>query len=192
MPAKTTWLKIPVLFFHNFVKQSKKASSLLSDEFSHFFHELIFVRKKKVRCTGNLYDIFGLWTRTVDCGLWTIDGTTLRAHWLYHKGAYKKAQRRRQREHQLKLLCSLLKVIMRAKCGLIVPEWNCYPWIGDNNMSSHVLHTISKQVISSLWLEKNGRKTMLVQKVQNCFFWSLNMQICDVLVSPVVLFAQTS
>lgn len=75
MPAKTTWLKIPVLFFHNFVKESKKLKLLTLRLIHTSFHELIFVRKKKVRCTGNfpfraiLYEIFGLWTGTVDCGL---------------------------------------------------------------------------------------------------------------------------
>ena len=38
------------------------------------------------------------------------------------KGAYKKEQRRRQLEHQLKIKSCLFKVIMRAKCVLIMLE----------------------------------------------------------------------
>ena len=38
------------------------------------------------------------------------------------KGAYKKAQRRRQLERQLKINSCLFKVIMRAKCVLIMLE----------------------------------------------------------------------
>ena len=54
-------------------------------------------------------------TRTVDCGLPQLSVRTD-----HKKGAYKKAQRRRQQEHHLKIISCLFKALMQTKCVLFM------------------------------------------------------------------------
>ena len=104
MPTKISWLNISVLLLHNFIKESKTWASYFPSVLL-CFDELVCVRKRKFI------------VREISLFMWTADlsGTTLS-----FQGSLKM-----QREHHLKILFRLFKVIMRAKCVLIMLEWHC-------------------------------------------------------------------
>ena len=102
MPTKASWLNVSVLLLHNFVKESKTRASCFP------IYSLIFRRIGwRIRKQNFIVREISLF-RVIH-----VDGLALHSVRADHK---------RQREHHLKLLSRLLKVIMRAKCVLIMLE----------------------------------------------------------------------